>query len=43
MDAMIQEAELALSIGVKLANVSKMPRYKETDEFSAADKRRFGR
>jgi Zn-dependent M28 family amino/carboxypeptidase len=39
--AMIQEAELALAIGVKLANLSAMPRFKDTDEFSAADKQRF--
>lgn len=41
ISAMIQEAELALAIAVKLANVDKMPRYKESDEFSAADKKRF--
>ena len=39
--AMIQEAELALAIGIKLANLPSMPRYKDTDEFSAADKKRF--
>jgi Zn-dependent M28 family amino/carboxypeptidase len=39
--AMIQEAELAFAIGVKLANLSAMPRFKDTDEFSAADKQRF--
>ncbi|MGH9820439.1 MAG: M28 family peptidase, partial [Pyrinomonadaceae bacterium] len=41
MSAMVQEAELVLAIGVKLANVPEMPRYKDTDEFSAADKKRF--
>jgi Zn-dependent M28 family amino/carboxypeptidase len=41
MSAMIQEAELGLAIGLKLANLPKMPRYKDTDEFSAADKKRF--
>jgi len=41
MSAMIQEAELAFAIGTKLANLSAMPRYKDTDEFSAADKLRF--
>ncbi len=41
--AMVQEAELGLAIGVKLANVSSMPQYKDTDEFSAADKKRFGK
>ncbi len=39
--AMVQEAELGLAIGIKLANVKTMPRYKSTDEFSEADKKRF--
>jgi len=41
MTAMIQEAELGLAIGMKLANLPAMPRYKDSDEFSAADKQRF--
>ena len=41
--AMVQEAELALAIGVKLANLRDLPRYKASDEFSAADKKRFQR
>ena len=41
--AMVQESELALAIGVKLANVKTLPRFKATDEFSAADKKRFER
>lgn len=41
ISAMVQEAELGLAIGIKLANVIQLPRYKVTDEFSAADKRRF--
>jgi hypothetical protein len=41
MSAMVQEAELALAIGVKLANTPELPRYKDSDEFSAADKARF--
>ncbi len=41
ISSMIQEAELGLAIGIKLANLPQMPRYKETDEFSAADKKRF--
>ncbi len=41
--AMVQESELALAIGVKLANVKRLPRFKATDEFSAADKKRFER
>lgn len=43
MSAMVQEAELGLAIGMKLANAAKMPRYKDTDEFSAPDKKRFRR
>ncbi len=41
MSAMVQEAEFALAIGMKLANAPAMPRYKDTDEFSAPDKARF--
>jgi Zn-dependent M28 family amino/carboxypeptidase len=39
--AMVQEAEYALAIGIKIANAARMPKYRETDEFSAADKKRF--
>jgi len=39
--AMVQEAEIGLAIGVKVANAATRPRYKDTDEFSAADKKRF--
>lgn len=41
MSAMVQEAEFALSFGIKIANAPTMPRYKPTDEFSAADKKRL--
>lgn len=41
MSAMIQNTEIGMAIGVKLANLTAMPRYKDTDEFSAADKQRF--
>lgn len=41
--AMVQNAELGLAIAVKLADSAQMPRYKDSDEFSAADKRRFAR
>lgn len=41
--AMIQNAELGLAIGLKVANAPAMPRYKDTDEFSPADRKRFGR
>lgn len=40
-DAMIQNAELGLAIGAKIGNLQSMPLYKDTDEFSAADKARF--
>ncbi len=40
-DAMIQNAELGLAIAIKIANSPAMPRYKDTDEFSAADNMRF--
>ena len=43
MSAMIQEAEYSLAIGMKIANSSAMPRYNDTDEFSAADKKRTGK
>lgn len=39
--AMVQNAELGLAIGIKLGNISAMPRYKDTDEFSSADKQRM--
>lgn len=41
VDAMIQNAELGIAIGMKLGNSPSMPRYKDTDEFSAADKQRL--
>ena len=40
-DAMIQNTELGMALGVKIANLAVMPRYKDTDEFSAADKQRL--
>ncbi|HEV8590690.1 MAG TPA: M28 family peptidase, partial [Pyrinomonadaceae bacterium] len=41
ISAMVQECELALLIGTKLANAEAMPRFNDTDEFAAADKARF--
>lgn len=41
--AMAQEAEYSLAIGIKIANSAAMPKYNDTDEFSAADKKRFGK
>jgi len=40
-DAMIQNAELGLAIGSRIGNLPAMPRYKDSDEFSAADKKRI--
>jgi Zn-dependent M28 family amino/carboxypeptidase len=40
ISAMIQEAEIALAIGVKVANDAAVPHYLATDEFAAADKKR---
>jgi Zn-dependent M28 family amino/carboxypeptidase len=40
-DAMIQNAELGMALGVKIANLPAMARYKDTDEFAAADKQRL--
>ena len=41
--AMIQNAELGYAIAVKIANAGAMPRFKDSDEFAAADKRRFAK
>lgn len=40
-DAMIQNAEIGMAIGFKLGNLPLLPRYKDSDEFSAADKQRM--
>jgi len=42
-DAMAQEAEFALAMGVLAANAKTMPHYNLSDEFSPADKKRFGK
>ncbi len=42
-DAMVQNAELGLAIGLRLANADAMPRYLATDEFADADKKRMGK
>lgn len=39
--AMVQNAELGLALGMKIANSPTMPRYKDTDEFAGADKKRI--
>jgi hypothetical protein len=40
---MVQEAEYSLAIGIKIANAKIAPRYNESDEFSAADRKRLGK
>ena len=39
--SMVQEAELSLLIGTKIANAPSMPRFTDSDEFAAADKKRL--
>ncbi|MBK6748438.1 MAG: M28 family peptidase [Acidobacteria bacterium] len=41
--SMVQNAEIGLAIALKIANSPTVPRYKDTDEFSSADKKRFGK
>lgn len=41
MDAMIQNAEIGLAIGIKAGNLDRLPRYKASDEFYPADQRRI--
>jgi len=41
--AMVQEAEFALAFAIRIANAADKPRFKDTDEFSAPDKKRFAR
>ena len=43
ISAMIQEAELALQIGIKVADSPSMPHFLPGDQFAAADKKRSGR
>lgn len=40
-NAMVQNAELGIAIGMKIANSPTLPRYKDTDEFATADKKRI--
>lgn len=39
--AMIQNTEIGMALGAKIGNLPAMPRYKDSDEFSAADKKRL--
>jgi Zn-dependent M28 family amino/carboxypeptidase len=40
-DGMVQMLDITLAIGMEISNAKQLPRYNETDEFSAADKKRF--
>jgi Zn-dependent M28 family amino/carboxypeptidase len=40
-DGMVQMLDITLAIGMEISNTKQLPRYNETDEFSAADKKRF--
>ncbi len=42
-DGMVQMLDVTFAIGMHVSNAPKIPRYKETDEFSAADKKRFAK
>lgn len=42
-DGMVQSLDITLAIGMKISNAPQMPRYNDTDEFAAADKKRFGK
>jgi Zn-dependent M28 family amino/carboxypeptidase len=41
MSAMIQETEFALAVGVKIADAVQRPHFNTSDEFAAADQKRF--
>ena len=43
VSAMVQESEIALGIGIKVANDPQMPHFLPSDEFAAADKHRGAR
>ena len=40
---MVQESEIALGIGIKVANDPQMPHFLPSDEFAAADMHRRAR
>jgi len=42
-DGMVQMLDITFDIAMRVSNAPQMPRFNETDEFSAADKKRFGR
>ena len=42
-DGMVQVLDITFAIAMQISNAKVLPRYKETDEFSAADKKRFQR
>lgn len=40
-DGMVQMLDITFDIGMRISNAPQIPRYKDSDEFSAADKKRF--
>ena len=42
-DGLVQTLDITLAIGMNVSNSKQIPRYNDADEFSAADKKRFGR
>ncbi len=42
-DGMVQSLDITLAIGMQISNSKEIPRYKDTDEFAAADKKRFAK
>ncbi len=42
-DGMVQMLDITMAIGMRISNSTQIPRYNETDEFSVADKKRFGK
>lgn len=42
-DGMVQMLDITFDIALRISNAKEMPRYKDTDEFAAADKKRFAK
>lgn len=42
-DGMVQMLDITFDIGIRISNAKELPRYNDTDEFAAADKKRFGK
>ncbi len=41
-DGMVQSLDITMAIGMQISNARQIPRYNDSDEFSLADKKRFG-